>query len=97
MGRIPSRPQPDVRAYQRLGGRRTDAAPHGYPLWRPQLRRAELEPSSNRLGRSAFPHSMSSSPGGGVRWLAETRSAAADSIPNVARGLTVQRCVAAAD
>jgi len=33
---------------------------------------------------------------GGVRLLAQTRAAAADSIPNVARGLTVQRCVAAA-
>src|SRR5262249_36758194 len=40
--------------------------------------------------------SMSSSSMCCVRWLAQTR-AAADSIPNVARGLTVQRCVAAAN
>jgi hypothetical protein len=38
---------------------------------------------------------MSFSVGGSVRLLAQTRAAAADSIPNVV--LTIQRCVAAAD
>jgi hypothetical protein len=43
-------------------------------------------------------NSMSFSVGGCVRWVAQTRSAAADSIPNVVPiGLTIERCVAAAD
>ena len=47
--------------------------------------------NTNRRDRLTFRHSMSFSAGGSVRELAQTRAAAADSIPNVARGLTVQR------
>src|SRR4051812_41903208 len=67
-------------------------------LARPPLpRHAEPDPTQHLTDIGAsFRNSMSFSAGGGVRSAAQTRAAAADSIPNVARGLTVQRCVAAA-